>query len=356
MFKKDIPKINNFDLIRLFAALQVVFTHSVHHFEIGGLLAKFGDLFVYYFPGVPIFFTISGFLIFWSFDRNSDDLKKYFRNRFLRLFPALWFCLIITIILLLIDIPDIYILLKAKQFWIWIIAQLSIFQFWTPDILRSWGVGTPNGSLWTIAIEVQFYIFVPILYFILKKFKKNTFLIVLLFIIFSSIVNLYFGKYPEESMIYKIASISVLPYLYNFLFGVLLYIFWDKIKNLVQGKFFIWFGIYVTYIIIFGNWLGNDLNSYFLYTPYHFISNIFLAFLVLSAAFTFNGISNKLLNHNDISYGVYIYHMLIINFLVQRNLIGEIKYLIVTFIVTIVLSTISWMFIEKKFLKLKKTK
>lgn len=349
----SINKVNNFDVIRLLAALQVVFTHSVHHLEIKGIIGEFGDSFGYYFPGVPIFFTISGFLIFWSFDRNADNLKKYFKNRILRLFPALWFCLVITLILLFYDAMHPFLIIKTKEFWIWIAGQLTLFQFWTPDILRFWGVKTPNGSLWTIVIEVQFYVFVPILYYLLKIFKKQKFIIILFFMLLSIGINLYIGKFDEESLIYKLGSVFVFPYLYNFLFGVLSYIYWEKIRTFVEKKFLVWFLIYITYIFIFGNWLNNDLTSYFLYTPYHLITNILLVFVILSAAFTYNDFSNKLLKHNDISYGVYIYHMLVINIFVQRNLISEPIYLIIVFIVTILLATLSWFYVEKKFLKLK---
>lgn len=37
-------------------------------------------------------------------------------------------------------------------------TQGTVFQFWTPDFLRGYGCGTPNGSLWTICVLVQFYI------------------------------------------------------------------------------------------------------------------------------------------------------------------------------------------------------
>ena len=94
MFSRE----NNFDLLRLIAATQVVILHTIGHLEINNL-NKFTNI-LSYFPGVLMFFTISGFLIFSSFDRNKD-LKKYFINRFLRLFPALWFCFIITLGLLL---------------------------------------------------------------------------------------------------------------------------------------------------------------------------------------------------------------------------------------------------------------
>jgi len=51
---------NNFDLIRLFAALQVVVTHGDRFIlNWGGVLSPVLE----FIPGVPIFFLISGFLI-----------------------------------------------------------------------------------------------------------------------------------------------------------------------------------------------------------------------------------------------------------------------------------------------------
>ena len=63
---KNINRINNFDLIKLLAALQVVNMHSKNHLKIHGTVATYYDNFLQYFPGVPIFFTVSGFLIFWG--------------------------------------------------------------------------------------------------------------------------------------------------------------------------------------------------------------------------------------------------------------------------------------------------
>lgn len=50
----------------------------------GGRFLAFIDL----FPGVPIFFFISGFLISKSFEENSV-LKEYALNRILRIYPGL---------------------------------------------------------------------------------------------------------------------------------------------------------------------------------------------------------------------------------------------------------------------------
>lgn len=86
-------KNNNFNLIRLFAALQVAIVHSVSYLNIDIQYLKFLEL----FPGVPIFFFISGFLIIKSFKKKNNKLKNFFYSRILRIYPGLYFCFILTI-------------------------------------------------------------------------------------------------------------------------------------------------------------------------------------------------------------------------------------------------------------------
>lgn len=61
---------NCFDLIRLFAALQVVIGHASFHLKtevglVGELLKNF--------PGVPIFFVISGYCVTKSLLTTGDE-------------------------------------------------------------------------------------------------------------------------------------------------------------------------------------------------------------------------------------------------------------------------------------------
>src|SRR5262245_53294221 len=84
---------NNFDLIRLFAASQVVFHHASVHLDAAASGPVWSAL--EQFPGVPIFFFISGFLISRSYEANST-LREYATNRILRIYPGLWICLAVT--------------------------------------------------------------------------------------------------------------------------------------------------------------------------------------------------------------------------------------------------------------------
>ncbi|MEZ4905034.1 MAG: acyltransferase family protein [Spirosomataceae bacterium] len=98
MFTQD----NNFHLVRLLAATQVLLIHARYHLSIS--LNPFWERiidFLKHFNGVPIFFTVSGFLVLWSFDRRPNQWKNYVLNRALRIFPGLYGCLLVTIALLI---------------------------------------------------------------------------------------------------------------------------------------------------------------------------------------------------------------------------------------------------------------
>lgn len=344
---KNIPSINNFDLIRFLAAVQVLYMHSMEHLKIDGIVAVFYDTFLQYFPGVPIFFTVSGFLIFRSFDLNNN-LKKYIINRTLRLFPALCVCIFFTALLLIFFSSQQ--LLSNTKFYLWVLGQISIFQFYTPDILRFWGVGTPNGSLWTISVEIQFYILVPIVFIIFKKLKSNIFLFILIF--FSILLNIIMAT-TTESIPHKLFFVSVVPYLFNFLSGAFFYVYWEELKRVVENKFLMFISIYMIYFSIFGVILNYELYSYKIHNIFQIITPILLSVTVLSFAFSFNNLSEKILKNNDISYGIYIYHMLIVNTLIATGYQYKSILLFFTLGLTLIVATLSWKTIEKPSLRMK---
>lgn len=347
---------NNFNLIRLIAALQVVFTHGVHHFELGSniIVHNIGYYFLYYFPGVPIFFTISGFLIYKSYSRNYQTIKVYIFNRFIRLYPALWLCLIITTGLILYFYSENRIsFLFSKTFLMWFFEQATFFQFHTPDVMRFWGMGTPNGSLWTIIVEIQFYLLVPIIYNLLKIKKSFTFHLLILLALSSILFNIFISHLGRDTVALKLIGVSIFPFLYNFLFGVIMYIFWDNLKHLCIGKFSVWITLYLFYVLIFGVLLKYDMNSYLIETPFHLISNILLTFVTLSAAYSNTTLSYTTIRDIDISYGLYIYHMPLVNTLLSLGYIGNVSDLFVLLLIVIPIAYLSWEYLESRMLKLK---
>lgn len=352
-----LSKINNFDLLRLLAALQVVFLHAYGHLKISrDGISDYILEFISFFPGVPIFFTISGFLIYWTFDRNPHDKKNYFRNRFLRLYPALWICFLCLVIAMLffktMTISDLW----NQSLLPWVIAQLTIGQFYTADLLRSFGVGSPNGSLWTITVELQFYLIVPFIYFLLARFKNLKSRNILLFTIavLSIFLNYSIGEFMnEESIPVKLIDVTLLPYLYNFIIGILIYNNFDRLKSILVGKFWIWFIGFIVMSIVLSSYLNvMTISTHSSIVGYFGIS--VLSLLIISAAFTNTNLSEKLIKKNDISYGVYIYHMIIVNIFVELGLSGRLSTYFAVIVLTILCGYLSWIIIERPFLKLKK--
>src|ERR1700732_5361655 len=156
--------VNNFDMIRLLAALQVPVMHPITYLKPAGFLAHLVQFGLNLFPGVPIFFVISGLLISKSYEQ-ADSIRHYYQNRCLRIFPALWVCLVVTLgVICAIGVGSLG-TVTAREWLLWWAAQMSIFQSYEADFLRPLGFsGGLNSSLWTIPIELEFYLLLPALY------------------------------------------------------------------------------------------------------------------------------------------------------------------------------------------------
>jgi peptidoglycan/LPS O-acetylase OafA/YrhL len=339
---------NNFDLIRLLAALQVVLGH-LHGYQGLTLIPQSVRDILKYFPGVVVFFVISGFLIFASFDRNRD-LVQYYKNRLLRIFPALWVAFIISSILVY---TAGYSAGSAFETIKWILAQLTLFQFYIPHSIWEYAKHNPNPSLWTIAVEFSFYVFVPLLFWFARK-RMNMTAMILIFIIGSCICNYYvMGIDAKDDKLPLIWKENLLPYLYYFLLGSLAYLHFEKIKKFIVGKGIYWLGAYLVYVGITGVYLDlYDLHYYM--NIFGMISAVILAPTVISLAYTFPDVSKKILRGNDISYGVYLYHMIVILAFNRLGYYGNNKMFIPEVLITIGIALLSWIIIEKPALKLKK--
>lgn len=338
---------NNFDIIRLFAAFQVAILHINEHLKINNpnnLWQGFLEC-IRPFPGVPIFFTISGFLIFASYD-NNPSLKKYFKNRYLRIYPLLYVMTIVTTLLLIIFTTSP---VPFKDLIIWFAAQVTLFQYYTPSTFRYFGVGTPNGSLWTIPVELEFYLLVPLLYFLNKKFGN----IILLVLAASSFVAYTFIPHSSLPIVYKkLFETSILYYFLHFTVGIFLYLYFNKIKNILVNKGLIWLGLYIVFFLVFDKYAGLYHN---LYSPnlVGVTADIILGVAVLSLAYTRPQFSYKVLKGNDYSYGLYVIHMVVVNLMVELLLIHNFWFFIAGLVTTFFMAFLSWKYVEEPALGLK---
>jgi peptidoglycan/LPS O-acetylase OafA/YrhL len=326
-------KINNFDLLRLLAATQVIFDHSIHHLNIP--ISQLGTDILYLFPGVKVFFIISGYLISASYERNNN-IKDYFRNRALRIYPGLWACIFLSIIVISITGVSFF----NKQTIAWLPSQL-VGVIYTPPFLESYGFGSYNGSLWTIPLELQFYLLLPIVYLLVPKNKLNKLFFILLFIFMG--LSCWYLLDRTGSLAFKLVRYSFIPHFYIFLIGVIFQRLQLYKSRFIYNKGLYWFVGYVVLNLL----LVNRINP----IVFNFGYTILLAFCLLSLAYTIPNLSKKLLRTNDISYGIYIYHGLILTVIVQERWSVPV---FVVIILSYIMGYLSWISIEKPFIQRKK--
>lgn len=344
---------NNFDLIRLLAAAQVVAHHGIdnlgvdRHSGIVGVIA----MAIRYFPGVPVFFFVSGFLISKSYE-SSPGVLEYARNRVLRIYPALIVCTLLSVaavfVLGYLPRPDA----SPPRLALWVLAQMSIVQFYNPDFMREFGVGVLNGSLWTITVELQFYLVTPLLYAMLGlKHRRGTLPLALTALVLLVPNHGYWHAGPEDhpGMLLKLFGMTFLPWYSMFLVGVLAQRNFHQLHTWLAGRALLAGATYLAVtqfaVHVLGWGASNDI---------HPALYLLLAAFVFSLAYTWPGTAEKLLHRQDISYGVYIYHMPCINVLLYLGMRGHAHVLGITYVAVALLATLSWVCVERPSLSMKR--
>ena len=96
-------KQNSFDILKYWAAFSVIFLHYTYYAfreaeQVWGVMDKLRRT-SEFLPGVIVLFTVSGFLISDSMERSKTK-GEFLRKRVFRLYPELWFCTIVNVIVL----------------------------------------------------------------------------------------------------------------------------------------------------------------------------------------------------------------------------------------------------------------
>lgn len=337
MEKNRINSSNNFDLVRLLAASQVLITHAAEQLHIpdGPILTA-----LRYFPGVPIFFFVSGFLISASWVRHPV-LGGYTRNRILRIFPALWVAFAVSFLAIALLTPQT-LLGHPGHATLWAVTQVTVLQDWNPDFLRGYGMGVVNGSLWTIPVELSFYCAVPLLCG-LAKGRRLPFILVAMLL--ASFVALYIINRMPESVVQKALLLTPMPWIGMFLMGWLAQRYRDTLYPYIHGNALWYLLLYAAVSMV-----ASQVRIYPLIGhPYNMvpvINYLALCGLIFSFAYTGESWADRLLHRNDISYGLYIYHMPVVNALLVLGWTG-VAAAQVTVAVTVLLSLLSWFLVEK---------
>jgi len=350
--KNLIPRNDHWVTIRLFASMAVMINHAPHvlwdaNLDDSSVWGFFKNLQCYWMA-VPILFFASGMLVSLSW-RHSANWFEFFLKRILRVYPALWSCVLVsTVILLLLGHAKI-----STQFLMWFGAQMTLFQFWTPDMLRGYGVGAPNGSLWVIPVIFQSYLLCAALPHLDKPFRKflgsYAPLLVLALAILSRQIYLYIDHAYGDALITKLLFVSIFPWFLFFYGGYLSVLYFEKIKNFAMPTLVL-IAFYLVGVFLLNKFVGdfgggNDVNS-FVFLP--------LAFLLLKLAYmgdyriSFFTKVEKLLRKYDVTFGTFIFHMVVANVIHEYKLIDAIPLrLFLYFAATFVIAAFSLMVLEK---------
>lgn len=154
---------NSLDLLRLIAAVLVLYSHQFA--LLGSTDPSFFGWTTFGGAGVTIFFFLSGMLVWSSWDRDSDS-RRFFHRRALRIFPALWVAVVITVFLFgpfasTWQLTDYF---ESTQTWRYFTTAVLVNQHSLPGVFTDNPYPTVvNGSLWTLPVEFLCYVSVAVI-------------------------------------------------------------------------------------------------------------------------------------------------------------------------------------------------
>jgi peptidoglycan/LPS O-acetylase OafA/YrhL len=317
--------------LRLILAIAVVIAHSQDVFGLrltGGMVA------------VEVFFIISGFYMSMILDRKytgEGSYKLFLSNRFLRLFPIYWTVLALTIIASVLSLKltgDGYKLSSYLEYIDVLTVETLFFQVFTnialfgQDVVMFLGLNPETGGMyftpdfgksspmlytflfvpqaWTLGIELMFYLIAP---FLVRR--KNFVIISLIAISLAIRIFTYSIGYTNDPWTYRFFPSE----LALFLLGTVSYRLYDiykiqeyKIFNINPSPVI---QVLLLAIIMLYQFIPRDL----LFIGFgHVINWIFYGLVCLSIPFIFCYSKSSKMDSRvgELSYPVYISHMLVI--------------------------------------------
>jgi peptidoglycan/LPS O-acetylase OafA/YrhL len=160
---------DNFHLLRLALALMVVAYHAVALSDVADWRPHEGLLAVLAEAGVQGFFVVSGYLVLGSLERSSS-LAAYFGKRARRLLPGYATVIgVCTVGALLLSEAARAQLSAVLSYLGWNLIFLNFMAPDLPGLFEGNRFSAVNGALWTIKIEVMFYLLLPTIAWLLRK-------------------------------------------------------------------------------------------------------------------------------------------------------------------------------------------
>ena len=300
-------KFPNLDPIRFFLALMVLLYHVPVISSTVGL--PFFDALPLFHKGseaVFVFFVLSGFLIIRSLFIEKEktgtvNIKNFYLRRILRIYPVYYFVLIFGFVFYHLILPALNVPYETHY---GILEGILLCVAFLPNVFQV--LYEPGGILnvlWSIGIEEQFYLFIAPIAYLLDVKRYVPYLAIFSVVFF---VIYFFDPFQFFAKYYML--------FFYFSFGGLLSVL--NHKGLDQRLLLNRWGqcaIWIAFAVYF-------FTDAFLLLPkvfYHLVSMLLFGVFILNISRNSNPIfiiKSRIWNHlGKISYGIYMYHMIIVN-------------------------------------------
>lgn len=171
IFSVNVSKSNAFNFLRLVCCLIVIYEHCV---VLSGVNFPCYDL---RGIAVNVFFILSGFWVTQSFFK-SGSIKEYAIKRCKKILPQYWLVVFVCAVGLsafsVLPLREYFCDSIFYKYLASNILTLNFIQPNLPGVFEGLALnGSVNGSLWTIKIEIGFYILLPFIVFAVKKLHEK---------------------------------------------------------------------------------------------------------------------------------------------------------------------------------------
>lgn len=335
-----VGKNNNFNAIRMVAAFTVLIAHSFaltksteNPAYLAGVLSSIA---------VDIFFITSGFLVTASLI-TRQNMSEFLWARILRIYPALWLMLLLTVFGLGAFLTsmkiDAYLTDSLTHHYLYKCGTLAAgVSFDLPGVfVLNPFKNSVNGSLWTLPYEVKCYIILGLIWIALRFMKQET---VRLFKIAVATTCVGLGVYVVACQLNFPNETPRERLFFMFFYGAVFYC----LKEYIKLSKMVFLGVFVTLVATF-SFNGVAFSIVYILT---------IAYCLFYLAYIPSGWYRKYNKLGDYSYGTYIYA-----FPIQQSVAALIpgvdawSMMAISTVSTIVLAVFSWHVIERRALALK---
>ncbi len=325
------------ELFRGIAALMVLTSHYAYFFTSELSFLNFLQ------TGVDLFFIISGFVFAPIIYSGKISVTPYLIRRFFRIYPLYFFSLLLYYGFAADD-PQKFAFFIDHLFFLQTTSSAEETMFF-------------NVVTWTLPIEIEYYLLVPFLTLLIARNKNTIYIVLLLAIILKAILIITATELSNLNLS-TILSFHLPAFLIEFMLGILLFKLYVKYKDknlpLIFHILIIIIAIISLYLlsVLFMSHKEEVTNgNFFVKSYFRFWCAISYAILLFPFLIQFNKVNSFFYSicffMGTISYGVYLFHMLIpkvLNYL-DYNLTGFIGYF-TCLILTVILALITYYLIE----------